>query len=176
MTSPPPHTGGGLRSAGTDRERGCPAVAGFFVDEQPPHETLTTRKWKCAEIDPEGNPQFASWCNTRGSSGFELAVEADRFVADLDWSAVFVGEIETPMMFDVGLVPRHGDSHGDRHLLRSRADHTESAAENEEFPVVDLHGVGHENDGAERRRVELEVGLIHDVDPSGMLRLTGSCR
>lgn len=176
MIPPPPQTGGGLLSAGPDRERGCPAVAGFFVDEQPPHETLATRKWKCAKIDPQGDPQFASWCNTRGPSGFELPVEADRLVPDLDWPAVFVGQIETPMVFDVGLVPRHGDSHGDRDLLRSRTDHTESAAENEQFSVVDLHGVGHENDGAERRRVELEVGLIHDVDLSGMLRLRGSCR
>ncbi len=90
--------------------------------------------------------------------------------------AVFVGQIESPLMFDVRLVPGNGDadSHGD--VLRSRADHAEATAQNEEFAVVHLHGIGHHDDGSERGRVEGEVGLIHYLDPIGPVHTTGDLR
>ncbi len=176
MTPWPPRIGVESLSAGTDRERSRPAFAGFLVDEQPPHESLASGKGKGAEIDTQRHPQLAARSDTCWSPGFELPVQTDRFAADLDWSAILIGQVEAPMMFDIGLVPRDSDTYGDRDLLWAGADHAESTTENEEFAVVHLDGIGHQDDGAKSRRVEREVGLIHDVDPIGLVRAAGSCR
>lgn len=176
MTWMPQRSGDERQSAGTYRKRRRPAIAGFFVDEQPPYKPLTSRQGQGAEVDTQRNPQLAARRDAGWSPGFELAIQADWFVSDRHCSAVFVGQIETPLMFDVGLIPWDGDSHCNRDLLGSRADHAKPAAENEEFAVVHLHSIGHQDDGANGRGIEREVGLIHEVDPIGLLWSAGGCR
>lgn len=176
MTWMPPPSGDQRQSAGTHRERRRPAVARFFVDEQPPHKPLTSRQRQGTEVDTQRNPQLAPGSDACWSPGFELSIQTDWFVSDRDRSAVFVSQIETPLMFDVGLIPRDGDSHCNRDLLGSRADHAKPAAENEEFAVVHLHSIGHQDDGANGWGIEREVGLIHEVDLIGLLRSAGGCR
>lgn len=153
--------------SGTDRERGRPTVGRLVVDEQSPCEPFSTRKRQRPEVDSERNPQLAPGCDTRRSTCFELTIEADRLVAHLNRVSVLVGQIESPLMFDVRLIPGNADSYGDRNLLWARSNDTQAATEDEEFAVVDLHGIRHQDDGAKCGRVEHEVRLIHCVDPIG---------
>lgn len=164
---------GGL--ARSYREGRRPTVRGFSVDEQPPCETFAAWKRECSEVDSEWDPQFTTGRDSRRSASFELPVQADRFVSDHDRMSVLVGEIETPLMFDVCLIPRNPDSNGNGDLLGAGSDDTEPTSENEQFPIADLYRIGHQNDGAKSWRVEHEVGLIHCVDPSGLVQLTGTC-
>lgn len=169
-------SGDARQLTGTYRERSRPAVTGFVVDEQAPNEPLSPRQWQRPEVDAERNPQFAPRSNSSRSAGFELAVQADRLVSDRHRMTVFIREIESPLMFDVCLIPRHCDSDRDGDVLRSRPDHSEAPAQNEEFAVVHLHGIGHQDDGSECWRVEGEVGLIHYLDPIGPVHTTGDLR
>ena len=154
--------------ARTYREGCNPAVGGFLVDEESPGEPFAAGQRQRAEIDSQRNPQFAARRHASGSSGFELPVQTDRFVPDHHGMSVLVGEIETPLMFDVCLIPRDANSHGDRDLLRARSDHTEPATENEQLAVVHLHRISHQDDCSERWRVEHEVRLVHCLDTIGL--------
>lgn len=154
-------------SARAHRERGRPTVRGLFIDEETPCESLTAGQRQCPEVDPQWDPQFAAGSDSRWPSRFELSVEADRLVANGHGVAVLVGEIESPLVFDVGLIPRHGDSDRDGHLLGTGADHAQAATEDEELAIVHLHSVSHQDDRPEGRWVEREVRLIHYTDPIG---------
>ena len=159
-----------LRLSGSYGERGCPAVRGLVVDEQPPGQALPTGQWQRSEVDTERHPQFATRGYPCRTARFELPVEADRLLSNGHRVAVLVGQVEAPMVFDVGLIPRNSDANRDRDLLRSWSDHPESAAKDEEFAIVDLHGIRHQDDGSEGWRVEGEVGLLHCDDPIGSVR------
>jgi len=173
MTAPLHRAGGAQLSAWTNRKRCRPAVAGFFVDKQAPHKPLSPRKWECSEVDPERHPELTSRSDTGGSTRLELPVQADWIVSNGHRVAILIGQIEAPLVFDVGLIPRHRNSHSDRHLLRSGADHSEPTTENEQLAIVYLDSISHQDDGAEGWRVEREVGLIHEVDLIGRLSSTG---
>jgi hypothetical protein len=139
-----------------------------IVDVERPHEAFASGKRECTKVDPERNPKFAPRRHTRWSAGLELSVQADGFFTDDDRMAIFIGEVEPPLMLDVRLIPRHSDSHSDRNLLRTRTDDAESAAEDEELSVGDLHCIGHQHDGSKRGRVERQVWLVHGDDPTGL--------
>ncbi len=139
----------------------------LVVDEELPGESLAAGEWDRPKVDAEGNPEFAARGNTGRTSGFELTVQADRLLADHDWVAVFVGEVELPLVLHVRLVPGHADANRNRDVLRTGADHAESAAEDEQLAIGDLHRVAHQDDCSERWRVEGQIGLLHGDEPTG---------
>ena len=159
-----------LALSGSYGERRRPAIRGLVVDEQPPGQTLPTGQRQRPEVDSERHPQFATRGYPCRTTRLELSVEADRLLSNGHCVAVLVGKVEPPMVFDVGLIPRNSDANRDRDLLRSRSDHPESAAKDEEFAIVDLYSVCHQDDGSEGWRVEGEVGLLHCDDPIGFVR------
>jgi hypothetical protein len=162
MTLDPPMTA--LRPNG---ERRSLVLGACIVDVERPRVALAPGKWECTKVDSERNPKFAPWGYTRWTTGLELPVQADRFLADDDGVAVFVGEVEAPLVFDIRLIPRHTDSNSDRNLLRTWTDDAQPAAENEELAVGDLHSIGHKHDGSKHRRIERQVWLVHGEDPTG---------
>ena len=159
-----------LPLSGSYGERGRPAVRGLVVDEQPPGQTFSTGQWQRPKVDAERHPQFTARGYTCRTARFELSVEADRLLSNGYCVAVLVGQVEAPMVFDVGLIPRNSDANRDRDLLRSWSDHPQSAAKDEKFAIVDLHSVCHQDDGSEGWRVEGEVGLLHCDDPIGSVQ------
>jgi hypothetical protein len=161
--------------ARTNRERCGPTVGGFLVDEESPGKTFAARQRQRTEVDSERNPEFATRRHAGRSSSFELPVQADGFVADDHCMSVFVRQVETPLMFDVRLVPRDTNSHGHGDLLGTRSDDTEPTTKDEQFSTVHLHGIGHQDDRAKGWGVELEVRLIHCVDTSGLDLATEAC-
>lgn len=163
-------------SARSYREGCSPVVRRLLVDEQSPGETFSARQWQGAEVDSKRNPQFGARSDSRRTTSLELAIEADRLFADDHGMTVLIGEIESPMMFHIRLIPRDPNTNSDRHLLRTRSDNTETSSENEQLAVVHLHGIGHQHDRAERGWVERKVGLIHGVDPIGRVRPVGVSR
>lgn len=154
-------------SARANRERGRPIVRRLVVDEETPGETLASGQRQRPEVDSQRNPQLATGGDARWPACFELPVQADWFLPNNHCVPVFVGQIESPLMFHVGLIPRDADADGDRDLLWSRADDPEPTAQDEQLAVVDLDSIGHQDDRSKRGRVEHEVGLIHEVDPIG---------
>jgi hypothetical protein len=142
-------------------------VVGFFVDEEIPREAFAAGEWECSEVDSERHPQLAAWSNSCWPAGFELTIQTDGFLADQYRVPVLIGEIESPLMFHVGLVPWHADPNSDGDVLRPRSNDTKTAAENEQLAIGDLHGIGHQNDGPECRRVKRQIRLLHDHDPTG---------
>ena len=157
-------------SAGSYRERSRPTVRGLVVDEEPPGQPLAAGQWQGAEVDAQRDPQFATRSYPRRTTRFELTIEADCLLSDGHGVPVLIGEVEAPVVFDVRLIPRNTNPHGDRDLLRSCSDHPQAAAKDEELAVVHLHGVCHQDDGSEGWRVEGEVGLLHCDDPIGSVR------
>lgn len=154
--------------SGTNRKRCRPTVGGFLIDEESPGEPFAAGQRQRTKVDSEWNPQFAPWRDSRGSASLELPVQTYRLVTDHDCVSVFVGQVETPLVFDVCLVPRHTDSHSHGDLLRTRSDDSQATTKNEQLSVIHLHGVGHQDDRSKCWRVEDEVRLIHRTDPIGL--------
>ncbi len=76
---------------------------------------------------------------------------------------VLVGEVESPLMLHVGLIPRNTDSHGDGDVLRARSNDSEAAAEDEQLAVGDLDSIGHQNDRSKGRGAKAQIWLIHSI-------------
>ena len=145
-------------------------IGSGFVEIEAPHVTASSRQWNGSKVDAERNPQLAAGSYARGATRFELSVEADWLLANLDRTSILIGQIEAPPVLHVGLIPRNADSDSYRDLLRSRPNNAEASTEDEELSACYLDGVGHEQDRSEGRRVELEIRLVHGEDTTGSAR------
>ena len=130
-----------------------------------PRVPLAAWQGERTEIDPQRNPQITAGSDTSGSACFEPAIQRDRLVLNSYRTSVFVGERQSPFMALIGKVPGNRDPDGDGDLLRPRADNAEASTENKQLASRNLNGIAHQDDGVERWGREVEVRLLHGVDP-----------
>lgn len=130
-----------------------------------PRVPLAAWQGERTEIDPQRNPQITAGSDACGSARLEPAVQRDWLVLDSHRTPILVGKRETPFMTLIGKVPGNRDPDGDGDLLRPRADNAEASTENKQLASRNLNGIAHQDDGVERWGREVEVRLLHGVDP-----------